>query len=99
MKTSTLVALVACFVILLYNTDLKLVRGAGYYTNDQLDKLIEANGFTTYDSSGNPIKEVTIFDIKLEDTIAVASKTKVNWHYNVAIKFHSPFKNITEKQK
>ena len=91
MKTSTLVALVACFVILLYNTDLKLVRGAGYYTNEQLDKLIEANGFATYDSSGNPIKEVTILDMKLEDTIAVASKTKVNWYYNVAIKFHSPF--------
>jgi len=86
MKTSTIVALVACFVILLYNTDLKLVRGAGYYTNEQLDRLIEANGFATYDSSGNPIKEVTIFDMKLEDTIA-----EVNWYYNVAIKFHSPF--------
>lgn len=93
MKTSTLTTLVACFVILLYNTDLKLVRGAGYYTNEQLDKLIEANGFATYDSSGNPIKEVTIFDMKLEDTIAVASKTKVNWYYNVAFKFHSPFPN------
>ena len=99
MKTSTIVALVACFVILLYNTDLKLVRGAGYYTNEQLDKLIEANGFATYDSSGNPIKEVTILDMKLEDTIAVASKTKVNWYYNVAFKFHSTFKNIIENQK
>lgn len=93
MKTSTLVALVACFVILLYNTDLKLVRGAGYYTNEQLDKLIEANGFTTFDSSGNSIKEITILDMQIEDTISVASKTKVNYYYNMAIKFHSPFEN------
>ena len=97
MKTSTLVTLVACFVILLYNTDLKLVRGAGYYTNEQLDKLIEANGFATLDSSGNPIKEITILDMQIEDTISVASKTKVNWYYNIAFKFHSPFQNTTEK--
>lgn len=86
-------------VLVLYNTDYKIVTGEGFYTEQTLDSLTQQVGFLSLDDE--PI-DMNLINVIGGDSLT--SKANVNVHYFYHIEMHAlPFKEwveaITKKLK